>query len=101
MFYRLKQSTVFQGPSTCPDLRLSRDRTHLSSEVVWLAHCQMPTNLIMKKALSWLSFHLLTTTISLLSVVIPMDGKANTSVMSVLFWEAPDDGCLDGVDEPQ
>ena len=30
-----------------------------------------------------------------------MDGKANTSVMSVLFWETPDDGCLDGVDEPQ
>ena len=30
-----------------------------------------------------------------------MGGKANTSVMSVLFWEAPDDGCLDGVGEPQ
>ena len=28
-------------------------------------------------------------------------GKANTSVMSVMFWEAPDGMCLDGVDEPQ
>ena len=33
--------------------------------------------------------------------VIPFGGKANTSVMSVLFWEAPDDKCLDGIDEPQ
>ena len=30
-----------------------------------------------------------------------MSGKANTSVMSGVVLEAPDDGCLDGVDEPQ
>ena len=29
-----------------------------------------------------------------------MSGKANTGVTSVWFWEAPDDGCLYGVDEP-
>ena len=30
-----------------------------------------------------------------------MSGKANTSVKSGVVLEAPDDGCLDGVDEPQ
>ena len=53
------------------------------------------------QTLSCLSLHSLTTTLSLLSVGDSICGKANTSVMSVLFWEAPDDKCLDGVDEPQ
>ena len=59
------------------------------------------TLLFTLQTLSWLSLHSLTTTLSLLSVGDSICGKANTSVMSVLFWEAPDDGCLDGVDEPQ
>ena len=53
------------------------------------------------QTLSWLSLHSLTSTISLLSVVIPINGKANTSAMSSVVWEVPDDGCLDDVDEPQ
>ena len=43
----------------------------------------------------------LTPILSLLSFGDFMSGKANTSVISVLFWEAHDDECLDGVDEPQ
>ena len=53
------------------------------------------------QSLSWLSLHSLTTTLSLHSVGDCMSRKANTSVISVLFWEALDDGCWDGVDEPQ
>ena len=67
---------------------------------VWLFFL-LKTPLSTLQSLSWLSLHSLSTTLSPLSMVIPWMGKPTQVWWVCCFWEPPDDGCLDGVDEPQ